>query len=298
MQYLRYLLLVLCLFLSCVIVATMPSSKLLLDSPAATIISCFILFPLFVISTVAFTEPCHIGLRFAVVVIAISQALQYQRSMHRISKNKVVNGIVAQFLWVYIIRSFDLLLYRKARIFPRESAVKLKTTKNGQSMLQQDGKAESSFRRPTMFQFWQSFYLFFTLRDIGTPHAIKHIPPFSTSNPTWIPSRTSFLLQHMCIAVIGYLVADIPSILPPTDPQQAAQMSLPVFSRLLDIRFEEVISRLIITASSWIFAAAILSSFYSFIAVLFVGLGFSEPRFWPPQFSSLEHSYTLRGWWG
>jgi hypothetical protein len=276
----------------------MPSSQLFLDSPAATVISSFILFPLFVISTVAFTEPCHIGLRFAVVVLAISQALQYQRSMHMISENKVLNGIVAQFLWVYVIRSFDLLLYRKAHIFPRESAVKSKTTKNGQAILQPDGKAESSFRHPMMFQFWQSFYLFFTLRDIGTPHAIKNIPPFSTSNPTWIPSRTSFLLRHMCIAVISYLVADIPSILPLINPQQAAQMSLPVFSRLFDIRFDEVISRFIVTASSWIFAAATLSSFYSFIAVLLVGLGFSEPRFWPPQFSSLEHSYTLRGWWG
>jgi hypothetical protein len=218
--------------------------------------------------------------------------------MHRITENNVINGMVAQFLWVYLMRSFDLLLFRQA-YFPLDGVAKIPSTLGEEDAVGQvKGKAKQTCRASTMSRFRQSFYLFFTLRDVGTPQAVKNIPPFSTSNCTWIPSRAEFLRRHIIIAIIGYLVADIPSILPPTDPELVAQMSLPVFSRLLHISLKEAINRFILTASTWIFGMATLSYFHSSLAILFVGLRLSEPRFWPPQFGSLKDSHSLRGWWG
>jgi hypothetical protein len=247
---------------------------------------------------VVFINPRHFGLRSAVLVFGISQALQFQMIMHRISENNVINGIVAQFLWVYVMRSFDLLLFRQA-YFPPEGVVEIPSTLGEKDAVgQAEGKAKRMSRASTVSRFRQSFYLFFTLRDVGTPYAVKNIPPFSASNPTSIPSRAAFLRHHIIIAVIGYLVADIPSIMPAIDPQLAAQMNLPVFSRLLHISLEEAISRFALTALSWIIGMATLSFFHSSLAILFVGLRLSEPRFWPPQFGSLKDSHSLRGWWG
>jgi hypothetical protein len=269
-----------------------------LDSPSGCLIGCFVLFPSSIISTVVFINPRHFGLRSAVLVFGISQALQFQMIMHRISENNVINGIVAQFLWVYVMRSFDLLLFRQA-YFPPEGVVEIPSTLGEKDAVgQAEGKAKRMSRASTVSRFRQSFYLFFTLRDVGTPYAVKNIPPFSASNPTSIPSRAAFLRHHIIIAVIGYLVADIPSIMPAIDPQLAAQMNLPVFSRLLHISLEEAISRFALTALSWIIGMATLSFFHSSLAILFVGLRLSEPRFWPPQFGSLKDSHSLRGWWG
>jgi hypothetical protein len=280
------------------IVTIMPLYGSPLHSPLGYLIGCFILFPSSVISTVVFLNPSHFGLRSAVLAFGISQVLQFQMNMDRINENNVINGIVTQFLWVYVMRSFDLLLFRQA-YFPSEGVVKIPSTLGEESAVRQaEGKAKQTSRASTVLRFRQSFYLFFTLRDVGTPYAVKNIPPFSTSNPTWIPSRAAFLRRHIIIAVIGYLVADIPSIMPPIDPQLAAQMSLPVFSRLLHISFEEAITRFTLTALSWVAGMATLSYFHSSLAILFVGSRLSEPRFWPPQFGSLKDSHSLRGWWG
>lgn len=268
-------------------------------APTGTVIGCFVLFPISVISTVAFIKPWHVGLRSAVLVFGVSQALQFQITMHEITGNNVVNGMVAQFVWVYIMRSFDLLLFRQAYFPPAEGVMKASGTPRGEDAVGlSNGKAKQTSTASKTSRLLQSFYLFFTLRDVGTANAIKNIPPFSTSDPTWVPSRTTFLIRHILIAVTGYLVADISSIMPPIDPQLAAQMNLPVFSRLLDIGLEEAITRFLFTASSWVFGLATLSFFHSSLAVLFVGLGLSEPRFWPPQFGSLKDSQSLRGWWG
>jgi hypothetical protein len=281
------------------IVITMPFYSTVFQ-PASSMVGCFILFPASVISTVTFIEPSHVGLRTAVLVFGISQALQFRGLPHMITRSRAVNGILAQFLWVYVMRSFDLLLLRRAYFPAKESEVKVSSTlpKEQDAVGRANEKAKQTSRTSGTTRFLQSFYLFFTLRDIGTPHTIKNIPLFSASDPTWVPSRTAFLIRHTIIAVVGYLVADIPSIMPPIDPKVAAQMNLPVFSRLFDIGIEEAITRFILTTSSWIFGLATLSSFHSSLAVLFVGLGLSEPRFWPPQFGSLKDSTSLRGWWG
>ena len=275
----------------------MPLYRSPLHSPLGYLIGCFVLFPSSIISTLVFTNPRHFGLRSAVLVFGISQVLQFQMNMHMINENNVINGIVAQFLWVYVMRSFDLLLFRQA-YFPPEGLVKIPSALGEEDAVgQAEGKAKQTFRASTVTRFRQSFYLFFTLRDVGTPYAIKNIPSFSTSNPTWIPSRAAFLRRHIIIAVIGYLVANLPSIMPPIDRQLAAQMNLPVFSRLFHISLEEAITRFTLTALSWIFGMATLSYFHSSLAILFVGFRLSEPRFWPPQFGSLKDSHSLRGWW-
>ena len=269
-----------------------------LHSPSGYLIGRFVLFPSSVISTVVFINPRHFGLRSAVLVFGISQVLQFQMNMHRINENNVINGMVAQFLWVYVMRSFDLLLFRQT-YFPSQGVVKIPSTLGEKDAVgQAEGKAKQTSRASTVSRFLQSIYLFFTLRDVGTLYAVKNIPPFSTSDPTWIPSRAEFLRRHIIIAVIGYLIADLPSIMPPIDPQLAAQMNQPVFSRLLHISLEEAITRFALTALSWTFGMATLSYFHSSLAILFVGFGLSEPRFWPPQFGSLKDSHSLRGWWG
>ena len=37
----------------------------------------------------------------------------------------------------------------------------------------------------------------FSIRDINTPHQLSNIPPFSSSSPSYTPSRTKFLLKTL-----------------------------------------------------------------------------------------------------
>ncbi|KAF2149883.1 hypothetical protein K461DRAFT_314958 [Myriangium duriaei CBS 260.36] len=64
-----------------------------------------------------------------------------------------------------------------------------------------------------------------------------------------------------------------------------------------------------ITEYSWIFqvvvtwahgmaAFAIIAASYTFIAVLFVGLGFSKPKDFPGYFGEWKNAYTIRRFWG
>ncbi|MCJ1350247.1 MAG: hypothetical protein MMC33_000228 [Icmadophila ericetorum] len=55
-------------------------------------------------------------------------------------------------------------------------------------------------------------------RYIGTPWEVKNIPPFSASNPSFVPSRTQFLTKGFFRTFIYLSLVDLASLAPPPDP--------------------------------------------------------------------------------
>ena len=46
-------------------------------------------------------------------------------------------------------------------------------------------------------------------RGIGKPHAVRNLPPFSFSNPSYVPSRSQFLARTAAVTFASYLTLDV-----------------------------------------------------------------------------------------
>ena len=151
--------------------------------------------------------------------------------------------------------------------------------------------------------FWQrlrfGFYATFSHRCCGTPFEIKHVPPFSSTSPDWVPSRAEFLRSTLIKLIAIYLARDVAAAVidPSFNPVHYASNKIPFFARLDEISLQEVIERiirqtLILTQLSALLYSAVAS--HAFLSVL---LGLSEPSWWRPLFGSPSEAYTVRRFW-
>jgi hypothetical protein len=152
--------------------------------------------------------------------------------------------------------------------------------------------------------FWDRFCFGFnsviSFRDINTPFEVKNVPHFSEKDPSYIPSRTTFLARSTLRFVACYLVLDIVESQPP--PSNAAEIfgldSIPVFRRLNEVSIEEVCTRTISSLVFWVMVYTVLNVQQAFFAIVAVGSGLTEVKAWRPLMGSLLETYTIRGFWG
>jgi hypothetical protein len=139
-----------------------------------------------------------------------------------------------------------------------------------------------------------------SFRDINTPFEVKNVPHFSEKDPSYIPSRTTFLGRSTLRFVACYLVLDIVESQPP--PPNAAEIfgldSIPVFKRLNEVSIEEVFTRTISSLVFWIMVYTVLNVQQAFFAIVAVGSGLTEVKAWRPLMGPLSETYTIRGFWG
>ncbi|PMD30510.1 hypothetical protein L207DRAFT_520016 [Hyaloscypha variabilis F] len=142
----------------------------------------------------------------------------------------------------------------------------------------------------------------FSVRDIATLHEQASIPPFSTSNPSYVPSRPTFLLQTLLRFAVTYLILDLIECLPP--PPSAAPFApalYPIFLRGRDvpgITIEEVATRIGTSFMVWVVTYCLISCVVAFLSLVSVGTGLTPVSSWRPLFGSFREAYTLRGFWG
>ncbi|KAF1998510.1 hypothetical protein P154DRAFT_414118, partial [Amniculicola lignicola CBS 123094] len=138
-------------------------------------------------------------------------------------------------------------------------------------------------------------------RHVGTPHSVKNIPPFSSSNAACTPSRGQFLLRTLSIFAISYLILDILAF--SSDQDITIRFfsidKIPIFRRDGDpVTLEELFIRSFATISLGIGMNAVQRGTYSIVAFLSVASGLSEPISWPPFYGSYSDIYSIRNLWG
>ena len=151
-------------------------------------------------------------------------------------------------------------------------------------------------------------WLAFSTRYIGTPPHAPKTPPNSTQNPTYIPTRTSFVARKLLIFTVSYLTIDIltQSNHPARNSILYADIKIPLFTRLFSnthdpssiITAKELLIRVITTLAFWTSSYFILQLIYGTPQLLAVALGLSSPEQERPILGSLADTYTLRGFWG
>ena len=141
----------------------------------------------------------------------------------------------------------------------------------------------------------------FSSRHIGTPDEVKNVPPFSTIDPHYVPSRTRFLLQKAVIFLACYTILDLATSGPPQPDANAINFSarkVPFFSRISTVSSEELVIRLATTLGLWVSLYCVIQAGTSLYAFTSVILHINEPKNWPPAFGSLKEAYSVRQFWG
>jgi hypothetical protein len=138
-----------------------------------------------------------------------------------------------------------------------------------------------------------------TSRYVGTPWVCKRIPPFSTKDAAYTPSRRSFLLKSLATFVLTYGFIDLPNLLPPPDVEELFPVAKEaLFARLSEVTPDELITRTLLVFSQSLATYCYLAAISSFLAVVTVGLRMLPVEAWPPLFGPMEESYSIRRFWG
>ncbi|EFW14251.1 hypothetical protein D8B26_007019 [Coccidioides posadasii str. Silveira] len=150
-------------------------------------------------------------------------------------------------------------------------------------------------------------------RSSMTLSPASHINPCLPLTVRWqfVSRRSIALLTKLIIWLIWshyspYLVLARESDYLPEKQILLRRLLLNTSSRLLGtpnpyflhpVTIHEIKMRIWIVADNNIQSIVILKGFHDICALLFVGLGFDVPDEWPPFFGSIQHAFTVRGYW-
>ena len=206
---------------------------------------------------------------------------------------------------------FDRLIIRKwafadrHKIFPAMFAEKKKHKKDDEHdkvVLNQSDTALVT-TEPTRDTFGSRFAfgqeVASSSRMINTPWEAKNVAPFSTRDPSYVPSRASIVTQRFLIMLPSLVVREIiMEVQMSIDPYYVARSRVPFLTRLNEISREEMAVRLIIGVGSWVYLLCMIHIALGIGSIL---LAFLKPLELPklrPWFGSVSEAYTLRGFWG
>ena len=138
-----------------------------------------------------------------------------------------------------------------------------------------------------------------SFRWTGTRREVKNIPHFSTEDPKYIPGKGTFLWQSAMKVSLCYLFLDLMA-LGNDEEQNEIQFhsaKVPLFTRSGDVSAEELGMRIGATFGAGLGIYCAQEGLQSLLALIAVGLGFSDVKYWRPRFGPISDSYSLRKFW-
>lgn len=137
-------------------------------------------------------------------------------------------------------------------------------------------------------------------RGVGTPWEVKNVPHFSPQDPSYLPSRSMFLLRRALAAVICYYAHNYLMGRPYWESTDILlkPSHVPFLSRLGEVSLEETLMRARATAMFLTETYCFLQFFYSAAAVVNVSFKPQELPLWRPLFGPFSEMYSMRHFWG
>ena len=230
----------------------------------------------------------------AIPLLTLCSALIVPRCTHHLHRSS----------WAALVGGYSttFLLHLMATVISerRDLTISKKAT-NGIRSPHKDGNPK---RDETKRRLWSHFksglQATFTCRWSGTPREVRNVPPFSSQNPNYVPSRTVFLRRHLLSLISCYLTLDLLGLA--ADPEVNAiffaPSKIPFWTRLRQVSSQEIAMRVFGTLGSGLGVFCSQQGVYSLLAILFVGTGLSQPLYWRPLFGSIGDAYTVRRFWG
>lgn len=146
------------------------------------------------------------------------------------------------------------------------------------------------------------YFVALSSRHIATPYEAKGVPCYSSSNPTYVPSRAQFLSKRLAISLSSYLVLDLVALGTRSQHAKGALFRppahIPLLARIGDVSWGELGMRMQDVVGYYVFCYCLIQCYTSLFACVVVALDVDKVGYWRPNFDSLGTSYSLRQFWG
>lgn len=254
---------------------------------------------LLIFALVGFAKPSS-PLRPAAVALLLAFCVLLETTAHEKIDNRSWKCIATVLAITIPLTAFANLLVDNVNFAaggPEREAVQ-KTCFNGVAAAQGEKKAIGVLAGPQSSRFWFAVEQATSRRRIGTPWQIKNVPPFSSRDPGYIPSRSSFLLKTTTSIFYCQLIWYIGATQQLPDTALVAIDKQPLLSRFREVTVEEIVFRAACTAISYVQIVATLKIFPHVFGFVAVASGLSEPAAWPSSFGALSELYSIRQFWG
>ncbi|CZT16514.1 uncharacterized protein RCC_12012 [Ramularia collo-cygni] len=140
----------------------------------------------------------------------------------------------------------------------------------------------------------------FSYRGINTTWQIGYVPEFPGNV---IPTRARFLFRQCWMIALQYLIMDVlASSPPPADVVESWANGKEWLWLSLNphrVTTGDLFNRLVGCTMNWFIVGRVMNDiWYRVFSVIFVGLGLSQPKQWPPLYGNYADTFTLRRYFG
>ena len=155
--------------------------------------------------------------------------------------------------------------------------------------------AYQAFRPRFAFGVWAAS----SFRWVGTKREVKNVPHFSASDPSYVPSRGTFLRHAAARILACYLVVDLMGLGHDDEANMVNfdSSKIPFFARFGEVSLAEFFTRLFVTLGAGLGVYCCQQGLQSIVAFATVALGLSKPEEWRPRFGAMRDAYTVRRFW-
>lgn len=241
--------------------------------------------------TVAFTDP-QSPLRPLAAATTALLAYLLQSNIQTHFAGTRPSGPTVAMCWVNVLNSFDLLVLTRASY---EAQVTYTTTKTSKKDAPTP-KTKNSFWDRIFF----SISLPYNYRRINTPWQISRLPCFTSTNPSYIPTKATFLLHSTAKLLVAGTIIHLLT-LDPTNLHLSSALSRLDESKSVLVPFNFNLYTILLqarfTLSFGLVTRAAIVGGYTAGSILAVLLG-SSPASWPPIAGSLSGAWSLSRLWG
>ncbi|BCS21188.1 wax synthase family protein [Aspergillus puulaauensis] len=241
--------------------------------------------------TVAFTDP-QSPLRPLAAATTALLAYLLQSNIQTHFAGTRPSGPTVAMCWVNVLNAVDLLVLTRASYEAQLTYTTTKTSKKDAPA----PKTHDSLWDRILF----SIVLPYNYRRINTPWQISRLPRFSSTNPSYIPTKATFLLHSTAKLLVAGTIIHLLT-LDPTDPHLSSALSQLDESKSVLVTYNSSLYTILLqarfTLSFGLVTRAAIVGGYTAGSILAVLLG-SSPASWPPIAGSLSGAWSLGRLWG
>ena len=143
------------------------------------------------------------------------------------------------------------------------------------------------------------FYAAVSTRNVGTPYEVEGVPPFSSDNPDYVPSKGRFLFRKAIRLLICYMALDLGNVT--SQPEQnhiVFHRSRVPLANPDNWSLDNLLVRLFSVLGFWASLYCVIELYMGLIAFVIVALDINKVKLWPPAFGPITEAYTVRRFWG
>lgn len=226
-------------------------------------------------TTVILLVPAHVtATRLASVAAVSAVTYRLQETLTQLCTNGHWRAVAAPLIWIQLLSASDLIWISRVASPSIPSGISLK-----------------SRVKTTTTNVIRTIALLWNPRRVGTRWQVKNVP---ASSGGW--TRARFVRTRLATTLAAYLVLDLMASAPPPNPALLSPPKATLY-KIASLSSEDIIFRVIATASFGLCAALIDLVVGNTLAIGCVISGLSSPQDCPPLYGPITEAYSIRRFW-